>query len=103
MRYINKKMIIIGFVVAVMIFSSFAIVFNNLGNTSSNNSNKQILNLPEKSFTSNVVNKYQIELKIITATTNPIIIIFLLIYLTFYIVIYCIWNTYSFTYAWLQI
>ena len=54
-------MIIIGFVVAVMIFSSFAIVFNNSGNIQ-NTSNKQILNLPEKSFTSNVVNKYQIDL-----------------------------------------
>ena len=32
MRYINKKMVIIGFVVTVMIFSSFAIVFSNSGN-----------------------------------------------------------------------
>ena len=54
-------MIIIGFVVTVMIFSSFAIVFSNSGNNL-NNSNKQILNLPEKSFTSNIVNKYQIDL-----------------------------------------
>ena len=54
-------MIIIGFVVTVMIFSSFAIVFSNSGNNL-NNSNKQILNLPEKSLTSNVVNKYQIDL-----------------------------------------
>ena len=54
-------MIIIGFVVTVMIFSSFAIVFSNSGNNQ-NTSSKQILNLPEKSFTSNVVNKYQIDL-----------------------------------------
>ena len=54
-------MVIIGFVVAVMIFSSFAIVFSNSGNNK-NTSNKQILNIPEKSFTSNVVNKYQIDL-----------------------------------------
>ena len=54
-------MIIIGFVVSVMIFSSFAIVFSNSGNNL-NNSNKQILNLPEKSLTSTVVNKYQIDL-----------------------------------------
>ena len=47
--------------VAVMIFSSFAIVFNNSANNQ-NTSNKQILNLPEKSFTSSVVNKYQIDL-----------------------------------------
>ena len=44
-------MIIIGFVVAIMLFSSFAIVFSNSGNIQ-NTSNKQILNLPEKSFTS---------------------------------------------------
>ena len=40
-------MVIIGFVITVMIFSSFVIVFNNSGNNL-NNSNKQILNLPEK-------------------------------------------------------
>ena len=46
-------MVIIGFVITVMISGSFAIVFNNSGNIQ-NTSNKQILNLPEKSFTSNV-------------------------------------------------
>ena len=44
-------MIIIGFVVAAMIFSSFAIVFNNSGNTLTNVKNNSNLNV--KSFTTN--------------------------------------------------
>ena len=47
--YINKK-IIIGFVIAIMIFSSFAIVFSNSGNNLNNIKSNNNLNV--KSFTS---------------------------------------------------
>ena len=50
MRCINKKMIIIGFVIAIMLFSSFAIVFSNSGNNLNNVKTNNNLNI--KSFTS---------------------------------------------------